>query len=406
MLTLPGGMPGHEFLYQSAPGVMAWLDGWALSIGSGFYTAPEGSTTDVVQYTRDPFTADQSIEGGRRTLDWAIRSAPGRVVVAGQSMGTMVIAEEQRALAADPTERDILWVETDSPQRGLGRLFPVGFQFPIIPWTVSDTPESQYDTIVAFGEYDGWSDPPDRPWNLLATVNALLGAAMVHGAGAYASPETSELLGTETNSLGGTTTTYMVPTPYLPLTAAWRLILPGPVVDVVDSLLRPIIDSAYTRHDQPGDTRPILERGQLVTPQDIQPPRQSASVRSAQSRDQDPDLTPASPVLREAAGVNEGDDSGEASSDAADTRSAPRPAVVSDRLAASDAPAASAETEHTESNPPVRDVRRNATDADELPSGQLDRADNEPLTDLPRPGHDAGRADPPEAPAEPTGEAA
>ena len=66
--------------------------------------------------------------------------------------------------------------------------------------------------MVVNGEYDGWADFPDRPWNLVSLVNALLGIAYVHGGyetipgGLDLSTVPPANITTSTNSLGGTTT--------------------------------------------------------------------------------------------------------------------------------------------------------------------------------------------------------
>jgi hypothetical protein len=55
---------------------------------------------------------------------------------------------------------------------------------------------------------------------------------------------------TTVNSLGGVTTTYLVPTPDLPmLRPLTTLGVPQNVVDSLEKGLRPIVDSAYARND-------------------------------------------------------------------------------------------------------------------------------------------------------------
>ena len=67
------------------------------------------------------------------------------------------------------------------PEAGIAEYFKEGTFIPILNYRISRVPESPYDTTIVIGEYDGWSDPPDRPWNLVSLANAVLGIAYVHG---------------------------------------------------------------------------------------------------------------------------------------------------------------------------------------------------------------------------------
>ena len=80
----------------------------------------------------------------------------------------------------------------------------------------------------------------------------------------------SENISTTTNSRDGTTTTYLVPTPQLPLTHPLRTVLPDQTVDRVDEVLRPVVDAGYSRHDDPDAVikRPVLSGGKITLPSD------------------------------------------------------------------------------------------------------------------------------------------
>lgn len=66
-----------------------------------------------------------------------------------------------------------------------------------------------------------------------------------------------------TNSLGGTTTTYMVPTPTLPmLIPLEQLGVPAPIVSAVNDALTPVVNAGYSQYDPTGG--PYLSRGNLV----------------------------------------------------------------------------------------------------------------------------------------------
>ena len=110
-------------------------------------------------------------------------------------------------------------------------------------------PETPYDLLFVFAEYDGIADFPDNPFNLLADVNAALGADQLHVDGAFYDIRSKPTDYTAvTNSLGGTTTTIMIPTPVLPLLEPMQKAGASPqTIAKLDSVLRPIIDNAYKR---------------------------------------------------------------------------------------------------------------------------------------------------------------
>jgi len=169
-------------------------------------------------------SADGSIAIGAPRVLTAIEQADDeQVVVAGLSEGTLVVDEVQRELAADPEhapdKSQLRFVKFGSPQVLALRLFPAGTRVPILGYTVQPFAESQYDTDMVFGEYDLWADPPDRLWNVVADANAILGTQYVHTESSQAYKDTAVQIGEPvTNSKGGTTTTYVVPTKNLPLT--------------------------------------------------------------------------------------------------------------------------------------------------------------------------------------------
>jgi diacyltrehalose acyltransferase len=184
-----------------------------------------------------------------------------------------------------PAADQLQFIIFADPSRGLLSLMRPGTHIPVFDLTATTPVESQYDTTIVIAEYDGWADPPDRPWNLLATANAVAASGVarwwcrstacraahqpaLHGQTGFADPADvpPENITVTTNSLGATVTTMLVPTEALPLTQPLRGVLPGPVVDRIDNTLRPRIDAAYTRNDQPGDSRPFLSGGQLVRP--------------------------------------------------------------------------------------------------------------------------------------------
>ena len=261
---VPGtGLPGGSLPFSTGN----WDDALNPQIGSTYYGCQGLCDVQVIDYPRSlwPFTGldspttGQSIFTGTDTLVAEIKNTSGPIVVAGFSQGAIVADGAQARLVNDPEAPpagDVTFIVAGDPSRGIANYLPAGLTIPILNWTVTRPPiDSQYDTIVIVGEYDGWADQPDRPWNLLADVNAVMGGEYVHSPSALSDPATvpPESITVTTNSKGATTTTYLVPTEQLPVTRPLRQLgASDPVVDRLDDVLRPAIDAGYSRNDKPG----------------------------------------------------------------------------------------------------------------------------------------------------------
>lgn len=231
-------------------------------IGVHFHTDDD---PQVVDYSQNPLATDTALVEGVGKANLAVRAIHDKVVVIGESMGSMVASRLAAELASssEPPEPDaIRFVLLAPPEEGVAHYFAVGSYIPVLNYRVSRTPKSRYPTSIVIGEYDGWADPPDRPWNLLASANAVLGVNYVHGPPMWRVDPTS--VPPENITVDGNVTTYSVPTKNLPLTQPLRdLGVPDSAVDRADQILRPIIDAGYVRHDKPGDTRPYLADGTI-----------------------------------------------------------------------------------------------------------------------------------------------
>jgi len=188
-----------------------------------------------------------------------MQGAAGPETVVGVSQRAIVIDELKNEIMAEWAENrsapsDLKFVSLSDPDNPRGLLAHIPL-FPGLPEAV-DTP---YDTTVVDKQYDGFADFPGRPLNLLATANALMGIVFVHpnydvDLSTVPKGDITEV----TNSLGGKTTTYIVPTEHLPLTDPLRMIgVDGRLVDQLDNLLRPIIDSAYNDLPERATTTPV-----------------------------------------------------------------------------------------------------------------------------------------------------
>ncbi|APE16504.1 hypothetical protein BOH72_15970 [Mycobacterium sp. WY10] len=225
-------------------------------------------------------TLGESMAVGLVNMDAAIRSTPGPKIVMGASGTTVVVDEEMRRLANDPTAPpadELSFVVMGDANRGIFKAFQ-GVKLPIFDYTPV-VPETKYDVMVIKGEYDAIGDWPDRSWNLLADLNALAASGLlqqiipeeivkqfsleswgsVHKDAMFVDPSTvpTRNITTTTNALGGTTTTYLMPTADLPLLRPLKgMGWPQPVIDGLTAVLRPIVDSAYYRNDPHINWRP------------------------------------------------------------------------------------------------------------------------------------------------------
>ncbi len=236
-------------------------------IGINFH---DDDDPQVVDYSQNALAADHAILDGVEQADIAVRETDGKVVVIGESMGSMVasrLAVELANRPDAPSTNDIRFVLIAPPEAGVAEYFKEGTYIPLLNYRISRVPESPYDTTIVIGEYDGWADPPDRPWNLVSLANAVLGMAYVHGppiAAADPADVPRQNTTVESNSQNGTVTTHLVPTENLPLTQPFRDVgMPDKVVDKADQVLRPVVDAGYRRHDEPDDPRPYLSEGKI-----------------------------------------------------------------------------------------------------------------------------------------------
>jgi hypothetical protein len=223
-------------------------------------------------------TADQSTAAGQKLLHALIlnelqNGQTEPIAVAGLSEGTLVIDAELAYLATNPADapnRDALTFYVFGDMlRGLGQMYLRGITVPFIGQTFGPVPETKYDTVVVNEQWDGWANPPDRPWNLLADLNAVMGAVYtVNGSNDHSQTSLDSLadaieVSETVNSLGGKTTTYLVPRQQLPLTRPLRQLgIPDWAVDELDKLLMPLINYGYSNITP--YLGPRIENDQLV----------------------------------------------------------------------------------------------------------------------------------------------
>ena len=176
----------------------------------GYYVAPTGACAQGCSATPVPYIAefwpiplkgwgglsgakwDDSVASGVTSLKDAYGAADktSPIVIFGYSQGGTVVSEVKQQFAAQPggVPENVSFVLIGNASRPNGGLFSrpsfLG-HIPILdvtfkPGTPTNTSTTVNTTDVAF-QYDGVTDFPRYPVNLLATANALAGFWYVHG---------------------------------------------------------------------------------------------------------------------------------------------------------------------------------------------------------------------------------
>ncbi|MGX9670124.1 acyltransferase PE [Mycobacterium sp. HM-7] len=234
-----GGIPGVEELHEKMPEI--GLNGPSI-----------GESVDIGQ--------DNVI---RRVRD----GGPGTVI--GLSEGAMVVHAVQDRLAYDPAApapNELSFATYGDPlainpwtQSFLRQNFPVGSTVPALDFRMPPVVDSQYDTYQFISAYDSIADWPDRPDNLMALANAVVGLATGHTAVAFTNPKNvpPQNIVKTVNSRGATTTTYMIPEQHLPLVVPFKYLgMSEADMNHLDAVMKPMVDAGYSRNDDPA-TAPV-----------------------------------------------------------------------------------------------------------------------------------------------------
>ena len=208
-------------------------------------------------------TLQASVAGGVANLNTAILTTPGPRTVVGISQSAIIIAGEQALLmteagAPPPAELSfVAFADPVSPNGGFLTRFPWLQNIPVLRLgPTAAPPDTAYDTTIVNREYDGFSDFPQYPRNLLADANAVAGIAYLHGSPVPINPAVDQITSV-TDSAGGTTTYVLVPTPTLPLLTPLQKIGVSPsVIARLNAVLKPLVDAGYDRSVSPGVTTP------------------------------------------------------------------------------------------------------------------------------------------------------
>jgi hypothetical protein len=204
-------------------------------------------------------TADQSLRAGVADLE-AVMADPqyanDPLVIYGLSQGAGVANEEKRRLAArypqgtsSPDIEFVLSGDPNLPNGGLVSRFP-GLYIPILDLTFNGAAvtDSQFHTVEINRQYDGFSDFPLYPLNVVADLNAVLGILYLHTNFFDVSLADDAQTATAIKDTHGDTDYYLFQTPDLPLFAPLRALgVPEPLIDVVEPFVRVIVDLGYDR---------------------------------------------------------------------------------------------------------------------------------------------------------------
>lgn len=181
-------------------------------------------------------------------------------VVQGISQSAIIASHVKEALIAEPIDSTISFILVSNESRPNGGLLErfVGAYIPYIGISFTGaTPTNSSRTaplltVDSARQYDGWTDFPINPLNLVATLNALLGALFVHDKYMYS--DGPPLL----QGYYQDTTYYLGPTTVLPLLIPLSQIpLVGMVLaKALDPPLRVLVETGYDRTINPGQPTP------------------------------------------------------------------------------------------------------------------------------------------------------
>jgi PE-PPE domain len=136
--------------------------------------------------------------------------------------------------------------------------FP-GLYIPILDFSFNGPAptDTQFDTVEIAQQYDGFTDFPLYPLNLVADLNAVLGIVYVHAYLFDVSLSPDPTKPPPMKGKHGDTSYYFFENPDLPLFGPLRTLgVPEPVIDVVEPFFREIVELGYDRSIKPWEPTP------------------------------------------------------------------------------------------------------------------------------------------------------
>ncbi len=202
-------------------------------------------------------TANQSLMKGADDLEHAIADNPNQhVVIFGYSQGAGVANVVKKRLAEQYPEGTeapdidfVLLGDPNLPNGGLMSRF-AGLYIPILdfPFNGPAATDTQFDTVEVVQQYDGFTDFPLYPLNVVADLNAIMGIAYVHTYLLDNSLASDASGPAPIKTTHGDTTYYFFESENLPLFAPLRAVgVPEPVIDVFEPFVREVVELGYDR---------------------------------------------------------------------------------------------------------------------------------------------------------------
>jgi hypothetical protein len=227
-----------------APGRPAWPDEpwWKLT---GFFD----------------LTAAQSLRLGAADLEAAMAAHDNdHLVIYGLSQGAGIANVVKKRLAeqypSGTTAPDIDFVLSGDPNLPNGGLMSRfgGAYIPILdfPFNGPAATDTQFDTVEINRQYDGFSDFPLYPLNLVADLNAVMGILYLHTNSFDVSLPEDPTTSPAYQGTYGRTSYYFFETQDLPLFAPLRALgVSEKYIDVVEPFFRVIVEAGYDRTIKP-----------------------------------------------------------------------------------------------------------------------------------------------------------
>lgn len=221
---------------------------------------PVGDTYIGTEYPAS-LNLDRSVRIGMPVLHQHLVTTSGKVLVAGYSLGALLVEQLKRDVAASddpPSPLDLSFLQIATPfvpNGGVFARFP-GIAIPNVVSPMGPGQPTQYNTTYVVNEYDLWGDFPAY-FNPVSILNAVLGHEYAHVDTWYDAVDPTDPANHVTvvpNSAGGTDTYILVPASRLPLLGplrdiAYHLGVSAPaerLLGLIEPLLKVIVDMGYT----------------------------------------------------------------------------------------------------------------------------------------------------------------
>jgi hypothetical protein len=210
-------------------------------------------------------TGDQSVTAAQTVLEGDLQSLnpppspTNPVTVVAYSQGAVAASHEVPKWPAGSGIAFLLIANPERPNGGILARFPAGTYIPLVGITAGNATQSNSAPVVMVTrQYDGVADAPVYIGNVLADINALLGAYYLHST--YYSVNPNDPTNHVTTSPDGTMTDILVPAApgalpiFIPLAQAG---VPQAVLVALDPVVRALIETGYNRTSDPSQQIPF-----------------------------------------------------------------------------------------------------------------------------------------------------